>query len=225
MEKFKEEFIKFMISCNALSFGEFTTKSGRKTPFFINTGSYSTGLQLSRLGYFYAETFIRFFPQKIDALYGPAYKGIPLVCATAYALAEKFNRNIAFCFNRKEAKDHGEGGIIVGHNLRDGEKIVIIEDVVTAGTSVRESISIIKSIASVEIVGLLVSVDRMEKGKGEKSALRELCEEFNIEAYSIVTIEEIATYLYNREINGKIFVDEKVFKKIEEYRNLYGAKG
>lgn len=224
MEKFKEEFIKFMISCNALSFGEFTTKSGRKTPFFINTGTYSTGLQLSNLGYFYAEAFMRSFPEKIDVLYGPAYKGIPLVCATASALAEKFDRDIAFCFNRKEAKDHGEGGVIVGHKLKSGEKIVIIEDVVTAGTSVRESISLLNSIAKVEIVGLLVSVDRMEKGKSEKSALKELCEEFNIKAYSIVTIEEITNYLYNREINGKIFVDDEILKKIEEYRKLYGAK-
>lgn len=224
MEKFKEEFIKFMISCNALSFGEFTTKSGRKTPFFINTGTYSTGLQLSNLGYFYAEAFMHFFPQKIDVLYGPAYKGIPLVCATASALAEKFNRDIAFCFNRKEIKDHGEGGIIVGHKLKSGEKIVIIEDVVTAGTSVRESISLLNSISKVEIVGLLVSVDRMEKGKSEKSALKELCEEFNIKAYSIVTIEEITKYLYNREINGKIFVDDEILKKIEEYRSQYGAK-
>jgi orotate phosphoribosyltransferase len=170
METYKEQFIEFMVRCNVLTFGDFTTKSGRKTPFFINTGNYSTGAQLATLGCFYAEALQRAFPEKIDALFGPAYKGIPLATATAMSLAVSFDRHIAFCFNRKEAKDHGEGGSLIGHRLCDGDMVVIIEDVTTAGTSIRESIPLLQAAARVKVAGLLMSVDRMERGTAGPTA-------------------------------------------------------
>jgi orotate phosphoribosyltransferase len=235
MEKYKEEFIEFMVRSNVLTFGSFTTKSGRNTPFFINTGNYATGEQLATLGKFYATAFDHAFTGKIDVLFGPAYKGIPLVTATAMSLATLFNRHVAFCFNRKEVKDHGEGGAIIGHKPSGGESVVIIEDVTTAGTSVRESIPLLHSIASVKVVGLIVSVDRMERGTTakdtpthqsaltHKSALAQLRDEFGIIVCAIVTLDEIITYLHNRNIDGKIVLDDEIYDKISEYRSLYGA--
>lgn len=223
MENYKKEFIEFMVQCKVLTFGDFVTKSGRKTPFFINTGNYSTGSQLMKLGQYYAEALKQNLDE-FDVLFGPAYKGIPLSVATSIALASRFSTDIAFCFNRKETKDHGEGGNIIGHKLKSNERVVIIEDVVTAGTSVRESIPLLKSIADIKISGLVVSVDRMEKGKdSNQSALSELKNEFGINAFAIVTLEEIISYLHNRPIDGKIILDDAILEKINDYRKIYGV--
>jgi len=213
-----------MVRSNVLSFGDFITKSGRKTPFFINTGNYNTGYQLLKLGEYYAESLMSNIPEGFDVLFGPAYKGIPLVVATSMALSSKYGKDVAFCFNRKEAKDHGEGGNLVGHKLRDGEKVVIVEDVTTAGTSVRESVPMLKSVAEVDVCGLIVSVDRMERGSGEASALSELRDEFGMKTLAIVTLEEIVTHLHNRSVDNRVVLDDELVKKITQYREIFGAK-
>lgn len=223
MEKYKQEFIQFMVKAGVLRFGQFTTKSGRKTPYFINTGNYKTGEQVSKLGKFYAESINHSLKDEDYILFGPAYKGIPLVVTTAASLYSSFEKNVLFSFNRKEKKDHGEGGNIVGHLPEDKEKILIIEDVVTAGTSVRESVSLLKNIADVNIFGLIISVDRMEKGSSGKSTIQELEGEFGIKTYSIVTIEEVKEYLHNKEVDGKIIIDDDMKTKIEGYLREYGA--
>lgn len=223
METYKQEFIEFMVQSNVLTFGDFTTKSGRKTPFFINTGNYRTGAQMKKLGEYYAAAIKNHFQEKFDVLFGPAYKGIPLVITTSMALATKFNHDVSFCFNRKEAKDHGEGGSLIGEKLKDGDRVIIIEDVITAGTSIRESIPILATAAKVEVVGLMVSVNRMERGQGTKAALDEIEDEFRIPAKSIVSIEDVVNHLYNRPIDGKIVIDDSIKDKIQAYRQQYGA--
>lgn len=222
MESYKKQFIEFMVGSGVLTFGDFVTKSGRKTPFFINTGNYKTGAQLVKLGQFYAEAITSNLTS-FDVLFGPAYKGIPLAVSTSMILSEKFGRDISFCFNRKEAKDHGEGGNLIGHKLKNGDKVLIIEDVTTAGTSVRESIPLLKSMADISVAGLVVSVDRMERGIGSKGALAELRDEFSIPAFSIVSLSEIIEHLHNKEIGGKVILDDVIFVKINEYRKQYGA--
>jgi orotate phosphoribosyltransferase len=224
MEQYKKDFIEFMVRSKALTFGDFVTKSGRRTPFFINTGSYSTGQQLGLLGRYYAEALCQNMGDKFNVLFGPAYKGIPLAAAAAIALSADFSRNVSFCFNRKEAKDHGEGGETVGHKLRAGDRVVIIEDVVTAGTSVRESVPLIKNHTGAEVVGLVVSVDRMERGKGSANALDELSEEFELEAFSIVNLNEVMGYLHNRKIDGTVVLDDEIAARISEYRREYGCR-
>jgi len=224
MEKYKEEFIEFMVRSNVLRFGDFTTKSGRETPFFINTGNYSTGRQLACLGNFYAQAIRNALGSEYDVLFGPAYKGIPLAAVTAVALATRFGIDIGYCFNRKEKKDHGEGGVLVGHTLKDGDRVVIIEDVVTAGTSVRETMPMLLGAAKVKIAGLVVSVDRMEKGSTDRSALDELRQEYGMNAIAIVTLDEVVSYLHNREIDGRVMLNNTIIEKIEQYRKQYGAR-
>jgi orotate phosphoribosyltransferase len=224
MEKYKQEFIEFMVRSNVLTFGDFVTKSGRSTPFFINTGNYDCGSQLQKLGEFYAASIKEHLGDSFDVLYGPAYKGIPLAVAASMALASNHGKNVSFCFNRKEAKDHGEGGNLIGHKLKNNERVVIIEDVITAGTSVRESIPVLKAAAQVQISGLVVSVDRMEKGKTKKSALSELREEFGLNAFAIVTLDEVTGFLHNREIDGKVVLDDLILDRINKYREVYGAE-
>ncbi len=221
---YKQEFIKFMVRSGVLTFGDFTAKSGRKTPYFINTGNYKTGAQAARLGEFYAQCLTENIPGKVDALFGPAYKGIPLSVSTAIALANNHGRDVNYCFNRKEAKDHGEGGVMVGYKLQDGDKVVIIEDVITAGTAMRESLPILAAAAKVEVVGVIISVDRTEKGKGEKSAIQEIRDEFGIPVYSIVTAREIIDNLYNVEVDGKVYIDDVMKGKMEAYLEQYGVK-
>ena len=224
MESYKQQFIEFMVESNVLMFGDFVTRSGRNTPFFINTGKYETGRQMQKLGQFYAQTIAATVGDDIDFLYGPAYKGIPLSVAAAIGLADKFNRDLSFCFNRKEAKDHGEGGSLIGHKPVDGERVVIVEDVTTAGTSIRESVALLGSAAKVRFTGVIVSVDRMEKGAtSDKSAIQEIRAEFGIPVYPIVTLDEIVDHLYEREIGGRVVVDSAVKAKIDDYRNRYGA--
>ncbi len=221
MEGYKQAFIEFMVRSGALSFGDFTTKSGRKSPYFVNTGNYVSGSQIGALGDFYAQCIHHALGDGFDALFGPSYKGIPLAVASAIGLQQRYGKDVRYCFNRKEAKNHGEGGILVGSKLRDGDRVVITEDVVTAGTSVRETLPILTAQASVKVVGLVVSVDRMEKGQGEKTAIRELYEEFGIRTYPIVTVREIIDALYNREVDGKVVIDDTARTRMEAYFSEY----
>lgn len=220
---YKAEFIEFMVRSEVLTFGDFVTKSGRKTPYFVNTGKYKTGEQISKLGDYYAECIANALKEDVDALYGPAYKGIPLAVTTASALYRNHDKNMPYCFNRKEAKDHGEGGSVVGYMPNDGDKIAIIEDVITAGTSVRESIPLLKSIADVDVTSIIISVDRLEKGKSDKTTLEEIKEEFGIETYAIVNTLDIIEYLHNREIDGKVVITDEIKEKMEEYMAKYCA--
>ncbi len=225
MSNYKTEFIEFMVDCGVLTFGDFTTKSGRKTPFFINTGLYKTGSQIDRLGSFYARCIVENFGRGFDVLFGPAYKGIPLAVAAASALSREHGIDIAFSFNRKEAKDHGEGGVLVGHKFKGGERVIIIEDVTTAGTSIRETLPVLHAAAAdVKVIGLAVSVDRQERGTGEKTALAEIRDEFGIAPAPIVTLDDVVAALYKREYKGRVLIDETMKEKIDAYRALYGAK-
>lgn len=221
MEQYKIDFIEFMIEANVLTFGDFTTKSGRKTPFFINAGNFKTGEQLKKLGEFYA-TAIQEQYGSFDILFGPAYKGIPLSVTTAVALAER-GLNVSYCSNRKELKDHGDKGILLGSKLQDKQKVLIIEDVTTAGTSIYETMPILKAQADVEVIGLIISVNRMEKGQGERTALVELEEKFGFKTCAIVTMAEVVEYLYNRSINGQVLIDDQMKQNIDAYYEIYGA--
>ncbi len=224
MEKYKQEFIEFMVDCQVLKFGDFVTKSGRNTPFFVNTGFYRTGAQLKRLGEYYAEAINSKFGFEFDVLFGPAYKGIPLSVAATIAISDKFGKDIKYCSNRKEVKDHGDKGILLGSPISDGNKVVIIEDVTTAGTSIQETLPIIKAQGNVEPVGLVVSVDRMERGQGEKSALAEIEENYGLKTTAIVTMAEVVEHLYNKEYKGKVIIDDKLKAAIDAYYEKYGVK-
>lgn len=218
---YKEEFITFMVESGVLTFGDFVTKSGRKTPYFINTGNYKTARQIAKLGDYYAACIKENMIGSVDALYGPAYKGIPLVVTAAASLYRDYQIDIPYAFNRKEAKDHGEGGSLIGYKPQPGDRIGIVEDVITAGKSVRESIETLKSL-DIEVTSLIVSVDRMERGEGELSAIQEIKKEFGITTYPIVTIREIVAFLHNREIGGKIVVDDQMQTRIETHLQTYG---
>jgi len=223
MEKYKQEFIEFMVDCGVLKFGDFTTKSGRKTPFFINAGYYRTGSQLRKLGEYYAKAIKSAFELEFDVLFGPAYKGIPLSVAASMAISEFYDTDIRYCSNRKEVKDHGDKGILLGGPIYDKDKIVIIEDVTTAGTSIGETMPILNAQGEVTVLGLVVSVDRMERGQGEKSALAEIEEVYGIQTTSIVTMEEVVEHLYNKPYNGNIIIDDALKSAIENYYKQYGA--
>lgn len=213
---YKNEFIKFMCDAGVLTFGDFVTKSGRNTPYFINTGNYNSGEQISKLGYFYAKC-MQENNVSSNVLFGPAYKGIPLCVTVASALYSEYDKNLNYCFNRKEAKDHGEGGVIVGHNLKDGDVVTIIEDVITAGTAIRESLPIIQACGDISVNSVIISVDRMERGNNQKSAIQEVHEQFGIEVYSIVTINDIINAMQNGIIGGIEYLDKMI-----EYRKQYG---
>ena len=224
MEQYKQEFIEFMVDSQVLKFGEFTLKSGRKSPFFMNAGAYVTGTQLRRLGEYYAKAIHDNYGLDFDVLFGPAYKGIPLSVATTMAISELYGKEIRYCSNRKEVKDHGDTGILLGSKLKDGDRVVIIEDVTTSGKSIEETLPIIKAQADVEIKGLMVSLNRMEKGQGEKSALLEIKEKYGFDANAIVTMAEVVEYLYNKEYKGKIYIDDTLKAAIDTYYEQYGAK-
>ncbi len=219
----KKEFAIFMVKSGVLTFGDFITKSGRKTPYFINTGNYKTGAQIARLGSFYAGCIKDQINEEITALFGPAYKGIPLVVATAIALSNDYDQDVRYCFNRKEAKDHGEGGTIIGYQLKDRDKVLIVEDVITAGTAVREILPVIRAEADVDFVGMVISVDRMERGQNTLTATQELFEAYGIRTYAIITIREILEILHNIRIDGKIVLDDHMKTKIEDYLAKYCA--
>lgn len=223
MEQYKKEFIEFMLECNVLKFGDFTTKSGRKTPFFVNTGFYRTGTQLRRLGEYYARAINDRFGTDFDVLFGPAYKGIPLTVATTMAISETFNKDIRYCSNRKEVKDHGDKGILLGSPLNDGDKVLIIEDVTTAGTSIGETLPIIRAQGNVDVIGLCVSVDRQERGTGTKSALKEIEEKYGFPTAAIVTMGDVVEYLTAHEVNGRKYIDAELKAAIDEYYSMYGA--
>lgn len=221
---YKEEFITFMVRSGVLTFGDFTTKSGRKTPYFINTGNYKTGAQAAKLGDYYAACIQENLPREVDCLFGPAYKGIPLAVAAASSLYRNYDRDLPYCFNRKEAKDHGEGGSMVGYKPQDGDKVVIVEDVVTAGTAVRETIELFTHVAKVDLRALIVSVDRMERGTGNKTTLDELREEHGIAVYPIVTVREVISFLHNTQVDGKVYIDDEMKGRMEAYLAEYGAR-
>ena len=224
MEQYKKEFIEFMVDCQVLRFGDFVTKSGRKTPFFVNTGFYRTGSQLVKLGEYYAKAIKEKYGLDFDVLFGPAYKGIPLSVATAMGISNLYDKDVNYCSNRKEVKDHGDKGILLGSPIADGNKVLIIEDVTTAGTSINETLPIIKAQGDVDIIGLVVSVDRMERGQGEKSALDEIKEKYGIETTALVTMAEVVEHLYNKEYKGRVVIDDELKKAIDEYYDIYGVK-
>lgn len=215
---YKESFIKFMVECGVLTFGDFTLKSGRKAPYFVNTGNYKTGAQLAKLGEFYAEC-INENNIDVETLFGPAYKGIPLAVSAAIALYNKFGKEVSYCFDRKEVKDHGEGGMFVGKKLADGEKVVIIEDVMTSGKALREVMPKLKDTANVNVTGMVITVDRMEKAlDSELSAVEQAYKDFGVKVYSIVNINDIINAIRNGVVQGKEYLD-----KMLEYRNTYGV--
>ncbi|WP_297637010.1 orotate phosphoribosyltransferase [uncultured Clostridium sp.] len=224
MENYKKEFIDFMIECNVLTFGDFTTKSGRKTPFFVNTGNYKKGSQLKRLGEFYAKAIKENFNNDYDVLFGPAYKGIPLTVTTSIALSDTYDIDVDYCSNRKEVKDHGDKGILLGGKIKDKDRVLIVEDVTTAGTSIYETMPILREQGDVDVKGLIISVDRMERGQGEKSALCEIREKFGFKTCAIVTMKEVIEYLSEKEVDGKKVLDKDILARIDEYYKVYGAK-
>ncbi|MDE6846227.1 MAG: orotate phosphoribosyltransferase [Lachnospiraceae bacterium] len=225
MEQYKQEFIEFMVDSQVLKFGDFTLKSGRKSPFFMNAGAYVTGTQLRRLGEYYAKAIHDKYGLDFDVLFGPAYKGIPLSVATTMAISELYGKEIRYCSNRKEVKDHGDTGILLGSKLKDGDRVVIIEDVTTSGKSIEETFPILKSQADVQIKGLIVSLNRMERGMdSEKSALAEIKDKYGFETNAIVTMEEVVSCLYNKPYKGTVYIDDTLKNAIDAYYEQYGAK-
>ena len=226
MEQYKQEFIEFMIDCQALKFGEFTLKSGRKSPFFMNAGAYVTGAQLRKLGEYYAKAIHSTYGDDFDVLFGPAYKGIPISVATAMAYSELYGREVRYCSDRKEEKDHGaDKGSFLGSSLKDGDRVVMIEDVTTSGKSMEETVPKARGAADVEILGLMVSLNRMEVGKGgTKSALEEIEELYGFRANAIVTMADVVEYLYNRPYQGRVIIDDALKAAIDAYYEQYGVK-
>ena len=216
MEQYKREFIEFLQSAGVLKFGDFTAKSGRKIPYFINAGEIKTGEHIAKLGEFYAKAYLDKVGAKRTALFGPAYKGISIAVSSSIALS-KSGLDVPFFFNRKEAKDHGEGGVFVGYKPKAGEEVVIVEDVITAGTAIRETMEIMKGLDGVKVAACFVMVDRKEKGQGEKGAMVELEEEFGFPVYSVVDVYDIIEYLEEDPANAENVA------RIKEYREVYGA--
>ena len=224
MESYKQEFIKFMIDIDVLKFGDFTLKSGRKSPFFMNAGAYVTGSQLMKLGEYYAKAIHDAYGDDFDVLFGPAYKGIPLSVATTIAYSRLFNKEIRYCSNRKEEKDHGDAGILLGSRIKDGDRVVIIEDVTTSGKSMEETVPIVRALGDVTILGLMVSLNRMERGKGDKSALEEIKDLYGFETNAIVSMADVVECLYNKEVDGRVIIDDELKGRIDAYYEEYGAK-
>ena len=226
MEDYKQEFIEFMVKSDVLKFGKFTLKSGRTSPFFMNAGAYVTGDQLHKLGLYYARAIHDNFGLDFDVVFGPAYKGIPLAVITAMGLQELYGKEARYCSNRKEAKDHGaDAGMLLGAELHDGEKVVMVEDVTTSGKSIEETYPLITSIANVKVTGLMVSLNRMEVGKGGSvCALQEVSERYGFPTAAIVTMEEVTEALYNHEVSGRIVIDDTLKAAIDAYYARYGVK-
>ena len=223
MQPYQTEFIEFMVRSGVLTFGDFVTKSGRSTPYFINTGNYRRGPQLARLGQFYAAALLEHFGDSFDNLYGPAYKGIPLAVAASIALAEKHHRDVSVTYNRKEAKDHGERGALIGHQYIGPENVIIIEDVITAGTSIRESLAILNAHNSPHVAGVLVAVDRREKGNSDLSAIDEVKRQFNLPVAAIVDVRDIIAHLHNHPLDGTVHIDDAIRQRMEAYLTQFGA--
>ena len=223
MNEDRKRFIELLAESGAVQFGDFTAKSGRKTPYFINTGKLTYGDQLDLVGKMYAQTYVENISKESRLLFGPAYKGITLVAVTAAALYSRYGVRVPVCFNRKEKKDHGEGGAIVGEIPGKDDRIVIVEDVITAGTAIRETMELLKNLDVGRVESIIIAVDRMEKGKGEQSALAELEQEFGVKVYPIVTIREVVSYLHNREIGGKVYIADALYARVLEYQKIYGV--
>lgn len=232
METYKQEFIEFMVDSQVLRFGDFVTKSGRNTPFFINTGFYRTGLQLKKLGQYYAKAIKETFGDKeFDVVFGPAYKGIPLAVATAMGLNDLYEMSVGYCSNRKEEKDHGDAGILLGTPLNADSRVVMVEDVTTSGKSIKETMPIIqaKGVLDNNILGLVVSVNRMEKAQNEDGeledigALEKISKEYNMKTTAIVTMDEVIDHLYNKPYNGKVIIDDEIMGRIDKYYEKYGV--
>ena len=226
MEQYKKEFIEFMVDSRVLKFGEFTLKSGRKSPFFMNAGGYVTGAQLMKLGEYYAKAIHDNYGLEFDVLFGPAYKGIPLAVVTAIAFQQLYGKEVRYCSDRKEEKDHGaDKGSFLGTKLQDGDRVVMIEDVTTSGKSMEETVPKVRGAADVEILGLMVSLNRMEVGLGGKvSALDEIKEKYGFDANAIVSMAEVVEYLHNKEYNGEVIIDDTLKTAIDAYYEEYGAK-
>ena len=226
MESYKSEFVEFMVDCNVLKFGEFTLKSGRKSPFFMNAGSYVTGSQLMKLGEYYAKAIHETYGDDFDVLFGPAYKGIPISVVTAVAYSKLYGKEVRYCSDRKEEKDHGaDKGSFLGSPLQDGDRVIMIEDVTTSGKSMEETVPKVRGAANVEIVGLMVSLNRMERGiQSEKSALDEIKERYGFPTAAIVSMADVIEHLYNKPYNGKVYIDDTLKAAIDAYYKEYGAK-
>ena len=226
MEAYKQEFIEFMVESDVLKFGDFTLKSGRKSPFFMNAGAYVTGYQLMKLGEYYAKAIHDNYGDDFDVLFGPAYKGIPIAVVTAIAYHNLYGKQVRYCSDRKEEKDHGaDKGSFLGSKLKDGDRVVMIEDVTTSGKSMEETVPKVKGAANVEIVGLMVSLNRMEVGLGGvKSALDEIRENYGFDARAIVTMAEVTEHLHNRECQGRVVIDDTIKAAIDAYYEQYGCK-
>ena len=226
MEQYKQEFIEFMVDCQVLKFGEFTLKSGRKSPFFMNAGAYVTGSQLMGLGEYYAKAIHNTYGDDFDVLFGPAYKGIPISVVTAIAYSKLYGKEVRYCSDRKEEKDHGaDKGSFLGSKLKDGDRVIMIEDVTTSGKSMEETVPKVKGAADVTILGLMVSLNRMEVGLGGvKSALDEIKETYGFEARAIVSMAEVVEHLHNRECQGRVVIDDTIKAAIDAYYDQYGVK-
>ncbi|MBQ9936161.1 MAG: orotate phosphoribosyltransferase [Lachnospiraceae bacterium] len=225
MEAYKQEFIEFMVDCQALKFGDFTLKSGRKSPFFMNAGAYVTGSQLKKLGEYYAKAIHSVYGDDFDVLFGPAYKGIPIGVVTAVAYSELYGKEVRYCSDRKEEKDHGaDKGSFLGSNLKDGDRVIMIEDVTTSGKSMEETVPKVKGAADVEIKGLMVSLNRMEKGTGDKSALDEIKERYGFDTAAIVNMAEVVEHLHNNPYKGQVIIDDTLKAAIDAYYEEYGVK-
>lgn len=225
MEAYKQEFIEFMVDSGVLKFGEFTLKSGRKSPFFMNAGGYVTGSQLKKLGEYYAKAIHDKYSDDFDVLFGPAYKGIPISVVTAIAYSELYGKEVRYCSDRKEEKDHGaDKGSFLGSKLQDGDRVIMIEDVTTSGKSMEETVPKVRGAADVTIVGLMVSLNRMEIGLGGKMcALDEVKETYGFDTNAIVDMKDVIEHLYNRPYKGQVYIDDTLKKAIDEYYAVYGA--
>ncbi len=226
MQAYKQEFIEFMVDSQVLKFGDFTLKSGRKSPFFMNAGAYVTGSQLMKLGEYYAKAIHSTYGDDFDVLFGPAYKGIPISVVTAIAYSNLYGKEIRYCSDRKEEKDHGaDKGSFLGSKLKDGDRVIMIEDVTTSGKSMEETVPKVRGAADVEIVGLMVSLNRMEVGLGgEKSALDEIKETYGFDANAIVSMADVVEHLYNKEYKGNVIIDDTLKAAIDAYYEQYGVK-
>ena len=225
MEQYKQEFIEFMVESQVLKFGDFTLKSGRKSPFFMNAGAYVTGAQLRKLGEYYAKAIHDNYGLDFDVIFGPAYKGIPLTVATTMAISELYGKEVRYCSNRKEVKDHGDTGILLGSKLKDGDRVIIIEDVTTSGKSIEETYPILKAQADVEVKGLIVSLNRNEKGKqDDKTALDEIKEVYGFNTAAIVSMPEVVEHLYNKEYKGQVVINDEIKERLDAYYEQYGVK-
>ena len=225
MEQYKQEFIEFMVDSQVLKFGDFTLKSGRKSPFFMNAGAYVTGTQLRKLGEYYAKAIHDNYGLDFDVIFGPAYKGIPLCVATTMAISELYGKDVRYCSNRKEVKDHGDTGILLGSKLKDGDRVIIIEDVTTSGKSIEETYPILKAQADVEVKGLIVSLNRNEKGKqDDKTALDEIKEVYGFNTAAIVSMPEVVEHLYNKEYKGQVVINDEIKSRLDAYYEQYGVK-